>query len=586
VTAVDILESMTDAFSAWDRNFRYIYVNARAAQLLGMSRDQLIGQCVWDLFPETVGTEVYGKCQQAMVERVSVSFDAFFPTSDTWNENYVHPTMDGLSIYWRDITERKRAEALLREAHERIELVLESITDKFFAIDGQWRYTYFNGHAKEQLTDLGKDPEALLGKVLWEEFPNPSSEAALRRAMRDRVETADEQYSPAIQQWYENRIYPSPDGGLAIFQTCVTANKLVEEKLRRSEADLAEGQRLTHTGSWAWNVLTGELFWSAEHFRICGLDPEKERPSYPSMQWIHPDDRVRVQETFERAIREGTDFELDCRVVWADRTIRYVHSFAHPVFNERGDLTEYVGTILDTTGRKQEEEARSKLVRRLFAAQEDERGRISRELHDDFGQQVSALALTLAAIQRDHSENADLATQLLSLEAIVNQLGSDINLIAWQLRPAALDDFGLAAALRSYVERWSVHVDVRAELHVDGIAANLLTHEHETALYRIAQEALNNVARHARARRVVILLQRRSEHVCLVVEDDGVGFDTDRLLAARDKRLGVVGMRERASLLGGTLDVESKRGHGTTVVARIPALVLPGLTSPNNSLPE
>jgi signal transduction histidine kinase len=123
-------------------------------------------------------------------------------------------------------------------------------------------------------------------------------------------------------------------------------------------------------------------------------------------------------------------------------------------------------------------------------------------------------------------------------------------------------------------------------LRVSGIEPNLLTHERETALYRIVQEALNNVAKHARARNVVVLLQRRSDHVSLVVEDDGVGFGREQVFAARDKQLGVVGMRERAWLLGGTLDVESQLGHGTAVVARIPALVRPEFTNPNNKFPQ
>ena len=96
--------------------------------------------------------------------------------------------------------------------------------------------------------------------------------------MRDRVATIDEQFYPPLEERDENRIYPAPDGGLAVFQSSVTAKKEVEERLRRSEGYLAEGQRLTHTGSWAWNVSTGDLFWSDEHFRICGLDPDKEQP--------------------------------------------------------------------------------------------------------------------------------------------------------------------------------------------------------------------------------------------------------------------------------------------------------------------
>jgi PAS domain S-box-containing protein len=220
---------------------------------------------------------------------------------------------------------------------------------------------------------------------------------------------------------------------------------------------------------------------------------------------------------------------------------------------------------------EQAEEARNALVRRLFAAQEDERRRISREMHDDFGQQLSALTLKLAALKREYAGDATLGDQLASLGAIVKQLDSNVDLFAWQLRPVALDDLDLGAALANYVKMWSEQVEVHAEMHVSGMEASHLTHELDIALYRVMQEALNNVAKHARARNVAVVLQRRSDHVSLIVEDDGAGFDTEQAFDGRDKRLGLVGMRERVALLGGTIDVESQPGHGTTVIARIPA---------------
>ena len=130
----------------------------------------------------------------------------------------------------------------------------------------------------------------------------------------------------------------------------------VEEELRRSEAYLALAQRLSRTGSWALNVSTGELFWSQEHFRIVGLDPGTAKPGYPtSLQVIHPEDHSFVQEKLETAIRERTDFEVDCRIVRPDGTIRHIDSLANPVFNQSGELIEYVGTIIDVTERKQAE---------------------------------------------------------------------------------------------------------------------------------------------------------------------------------------------------------------------------------------
>jgi PAS domain S-box-containing protein len=137
----------------------------------------------------------------------------------------------------------------------------------------------------------------------------------------------------------------------------ITKRKCAEEKLQRNEMYLAEGQRLSHTASWAWNVSTGEVYWSAELFRIYGLDSDEARPGYPDvLEYIHPEDRARAQQTFETAVREEKEFELAYRVLLPNGTIRHVNNLAHPVFDDTGTVIEFVGTTIDTTERVQSEE--------------------------------------------------------------------------------------------------------------------------------------------------------------------------------------------------------------------------------------
>jgi PAS domain S-box-containing protein len=138
----------------------------------------------------------------------------------------------------------------------------------------------------------------------------------------------------------------------------LTERRRAEVELRRSEAYLAEGQRISHTGSWGWNVATGEIFWSQEHFRIFGFDPETVRPSYPLfLERIHPKDRPSVEQTVDRALRERSDLEMDYRIVLTDGSTKYLQSLGHPVVRESGDLVEFVGTVMDVTERKRAEEA-------------------------------------------------------------------------------------------------------------------------------------------------------------------------------------------------------------------------------------
>jgi signal transduction histidine kinase len=156
---------------------------------------------------------------------------------------------------------------------------------------------------------------------------------------------------------------------------------------------------------------------------------------------------------------------------------------------------------------------------------------------------------------------------------MAESLMSEIHRLAWELRPSVLDDIGLEQALQRYAEEWSRNTGVPVDFHADGdLGTDRLPREFETILYRIAQEALTNVARHAQARRVSVLVERRPGFVLLIVEDDGRGFDAQGVSAApaSPDKLGVLGMQERVRLAGGTLSIESSPGAGAAVFARLP----------------
>lgn len=212
------------------------------------------------------------------------------------------------------------------------------------------------------------------------------------------------------------------------------------------------------------------------------------------------------------------------------------------------------------------EAVRVRLLRRLVRAQEEERRRISRELHDQLGQEITALGLQLAAMKSSADATAPLRAQIAALEDIVKRLDSDVDFLVWELRPTALDDLGLSEALSDYIASWSKYFDIPVRLQ-SRLTARLPA-EMETVLYRIAQEALNNVAKHAQATEVELLLERDAADVSLVVKDNGVGFD---ISAPVDPRaLGLLSMRERAGLVSGTVEIDSGPG-GTTVRVCVPA---------------
>ena len=208
------------------------------------------------------------------------------------------------------------------------------------------------------------------------------------------------------------------------------------------------------------------------------------------------------------------------------------------------------------------------LLGQIVTAQEDERARIARDLHDQLGQQLVGLRMVIERHQKGCATQPG-AEDLDKALALTSALDSQLDFLAWQLRPAALDDLGLASALPRFVSEWSAHHGIPAETAGGGVVPGVLTRDAEVAFYRIAQEALNNVVKHAHASQVDVVLEARDGAVVLIVEDNGIGFDL-AAQAADQKGIGLVGMRERAALINAVVDIESTPGNGTTVFVRCP----------------
>ena len=254
-----------------------------------------------------------------------------------------------------------------------------------------------------------------------------------------------------------------------------------------------------------------------------------------------------------------------------------------PVKNEHGQIIGASKVARDISDRlrteylaeqQRVEEERMRLLTRRVLAQEDERRRIARELHDQLGQQLTALRLTLSALDTSSIDAPAFRVQIDTLRALAQQLDEDVSFRVWELTPTVLDKTGLPETLRDYVSHWSTHFGVAAQIHIEDHAERLPI-DVETTMYRLAQESLNNVIKHARATRVDVILEWRQGHAVLIVEDNGVGFagaESDSM----GQGLGLIGMRERASLVGADLQIESEVGRGTTIVLRVPLAAAAG----------
>jgi signal transduction histidine kinase len=209
----------------------------------------------------------------------------------------------------------------------------------------------------------------------------------------------------------------------------------------------------------------------------------------------------------------------------------------------------------------------SDALRRVVAAQELERTRLARELHDETGQALTSILLSLRTVEEAGGDEQELHAAVAEVRELVRSTLQDVRQLAVELRPKVLDDFGLVAALERLTETFGEQTGMSVQFQQLLPTSDRLPPEVETALYRIVQESLTNIVKHARATNVSVVLARKSDSVSVVVEDDGVGFEPHLV---RDGGIGLVGMQERVALLGGRLAIESRPGAGTTFVAEVP----------------
>jgi signal transduction histidine kinase len=211
------------------------------------------------------------------------------------------------------------------------------------------------------------------------------------------------------------------------------------------------------------------------------------------------------------------------------------------------------------------------LSRRVLSAQEEERKRISRELHDVIAESLTGINVRLANLKREAAASTKgLSQKITRTQRLVEKSVDIVHRFARELRPAALDDLGLIPALHAFLKKFTEETGVRASLTAFA-GLEHLSNAKRTVFYRVAQEALANVARHAQASRVAVTIEKRADFVQMSIKDDGKSFEVERMWRdKKNKRLGMLGMRERVQMIGGDFTVESSPGNGTTVRTRIP----------------
>jgi len=275
-----------------------------------------------------------------------------------------------------------------------------------------------------------------------------------------------------------------------------------------------------------------------------------------------------IEDVTERVVRER---ELNARIEESEQRLAD-ELLARDIAEENARLKGH-NELLSQEGRELQHlnQTREAYLHRMISSQEEERKRIARDIHDHLGQQLTGLRLSLMALKETLHRGDDPAYDFEKIDSIAGAIDRDLDFISAELRPSGLDDLGLEQSLRQFVEQWSRHFAVRAEFHSSGFHERTVPPDVSINLYRITQEALNNIVKHARARHVSVLLENRNGSVVLIIEDDGVGFDVDKNPTSIrvGHGAGLVGMKERSALIGGTIEIESIKNRGTTIYVRV-----------------
>lgn len=449
--------------------------------------------------------------------------------------------------------------------------LLASVPDALFATDAAWRLTFVNRHAERLLQ---RPRESLLGEELWAACPALSGtrfEGAFRQAVRDGASARFTEYYAPTATWYDVNVVPFEDG-LSVYLADLTDRERRGNPLRLlQEAVEASPNGVVITAASGDYAV---LYVNPAFTSITGYEPEDVidtdcRLLLRRHKGRRPD-QAALGELME-ALRVGRPCTVVLRNYRRDGSLFWNELSVAPVEDPDGGVSHLVGVLADVTGRVEAEQAQrlyagrlQALSRRLVDVQEEERRSLARELHDEIGQELTALKLMI----EEASRVPEAAAALGDVRPVVQQLLRRVRDLSLDLRPPMLEDFGLASALQWLGERLERQAGLSVRL-LHPASLPPLPPDVATGAFRIAQEALTNVVRHSSVAEAEVCVEVRAEELVITVADGGTGFDRVAALAGWASS-GLTGMHERARLLGGHLDIVASPGHGTRVTARLP----------------
>ena len=596
-----VVEGLEEMIVVVDRDYRYLLANRAFLTSRGVERDQLIGRLVPDvLSPEAFATvaDKLSDCLRGKTIQFEMRYSypecgerdllvSYFPIEGPSG-------IDRVACLLKDITERKRTEQARERGLSLMLATLESTADGIVVVNTEGKIETFNrlfarmwrlpedvlaskedARALEWVLDQLIEPKKFLEKVHYL-YEHPEEESFDRLVFKD--ERVFERYSrpQLIGGKVAGRVWSFRD----ITERERTAQKLernekeqrqLAQQLAMEKARLVAAQAVAKVGSWETDARTGTVTWSAETHRIFETDPATFKPTHQLfLDVIHPEDRARVAEAFARGLALRSPCAVEHRLLMPDGRVKYLEERWQTFFDHEGEAIRAVGTCQDITERKQAHEEHRRVSRRLVDVQEEERRHLARELHDEIGQTLTAAKMNLESI--DLPQSSAHVPRLEETITLLDNLLRQIRQISLDLHPSLLDDLGLVPALRSLLDQRASRAGLRAQLFAREALGRVDPGIQNTA-FRIAQEAITNVLRHAKAQSIRLYLQHNRDQLRMKIVDDGIGFNPRRAgvkPVARENGFGLLSMRERAGLAGGRMEIVSAPNKGTSIEVVLP----------------
>ena len=348
----------------------------------------------------------------------------------------------------------------------------------------------------------------------------------------------------------------------------------VERALRESEERLQSAMDAARMGAWQWEIQTGQVIWSSTLERIHCRRPGSFQGTFESvLEDFHPDDIAGFQQTVADALENRRDLHVEYRIVTPEGPIRFLE--AHGKLElAAGQPLRLRGTCMDITARKMAEQAsRDAASSRALAAgllrgQEEERRRLARELHDDFTQQVAVLTIEVDRLKEQLAAVPHSQGGLDRIRERLLQVSDGMRRLSHQLHPPLLEYLGLGGAVRAECDTMKEAQGIQVDFLASPDLPDDIPRDISLALYRVVQEALQNISKHANTSRATLSLEYFSSEIRLRIQDQGAGFNPDEVRAAQG--LGLISMQERVRALGGTFEVQSRPGAGTALTVIVP----------------